>query len=154
MIKYNNDLIISFNIDNLDNEMKNVVRNIIDIEDYKDEDSLRCKNLNKKILDMLSDCPEKMNYTQFEDKFGKKLKISSASYNAIFHILKYTSLKTKQKLISKSDLLMFLQMYCFETDKSNFMNGFNNNKKTDEDDEGLSLSTIKKKQILNKMDPQ
>ena len=35
-------------------------------------------------------------------------------------------------------------MYCFETDKSNFMNGFNNNKKTDEDDEGLSLSTIKK----------
>ena len=35
-------------------------------------------------------------------------------------------------------------MFCFETDKSNFMNGFNNNKKTDEDDEGLSLSTIKK----------
>ena len=140
----NNDLIISFNIDNLDNEMKNVVRNLIDIEDYKDEDSLRCKNLNMKILDMLSDCPEKMNYTQFEDKFGKNLKISSASYNAIFHILKYTSLKTQQKLISKSDLLMFLQMYCFETDKSNFMNGFNNNKKTDEDDEGLSLSTIKK----------
>ena len=77
----NNDLIISFNIDNLDNEIKNIVRNLFDIEDYKDEDSLKCKNLNKKILDMLNDCPEKMNYTQFEDKFCKKIKISSASYN-------------------------------------------------------------------------
>ena len=137
----NNDLIISFNVDNLDDEMKNVIRNLIDIEDYKGKDSLRCKNLNDKISDMLNDCPEKMNYNQFIDKFCKKLNISSASYNAIFHILKQTSLKTKQQLISKNDLLMFLQIYCYETDKSNFINGFN--KKEDEDDEGLSLSTIK-----------
>lgn len=138
----NTDLIISFDIDNLDNEMKNVVRNLIDIKDYKGSDSLRCKNLNEKVLDMLNDCSEKLNYTQFVDKFGKKLNISSASYNAIFHILKYTSLKTKQQFLSKSDLLMFLQMYCCETDKSNYINDLNNNDST-ENDEGLSLSTIK-----------
>ena len=140
----NNSKLISFNVDNLDNAMKNIVRNIIDVKDYKGNDSLRCKNLNEKINDMLVDCPEKMNYSQFEDKFGKKLNLNSSLINIIFHLLKHSSLQEeKQQLIAKNDLLMFLQMYCCEEDKSNLINGFNNNKKEDENEEGLSLSQIK-----------
>ena len=140
----NNNKLISFNIDNLDNEMKNIVRNLIDVKDYKGNDSLRCKNLNEKIDDMLIDCPENMNYSQFEEHFGKKIDLNISMINIIFHLLKHTSLKgERQQLISKNDLLMFLQMYCCEEDKSNFINGFNNNKKEDENEEGLSLSQIK-----------
>ena len=141
----NDNLILSFDIDNLDNEMRNVVRNLIDKKDYQKKDSLRCKNLNEKVLDMLSNCSENMNYPQFEENFGKKLNISSASINAIFHLLKHASLKgTNQPLISKDDLLMFLQTYCCETDKSNFISGYNNDKEnTDDSDVGLSLKEIK-----------
>ena len=138
-----NKLILSFNIDNLDNEMRNVVRNLIEVKDYKRKDSLRCKNLNEQVEDMLSDCPENMNYSQFEENFGKKLNISPTSINAMFHLLKHNSLKgTNQPSLSKDDLLMFLQTYCCETDKSNYIIGYNNNENTD-GDEGLSISEIK-----------
>ena len=140
----NKNTMLSFNIDDLDNEMKTIVRNLIDIKDYKGNDSLRCKNLNEKVKEMLTDCPEKMNYSQFEDNFGKKLNINPSSINIIFHLLKQSSLKgEKQQLISKSDLLMFLQMYCFEEDKSNFVHGFNNHKNLEGNEEGLSILEIK-----------
>ena len=142
----NENQIISFDVDNLDNEMKELVRNLIDIQDYQGKDKLRCKNLNEKVQDMLCDFSENLNFSQFEENFGKKLNLSPYTTNIIFNLLKHTSLKgEKQQLISKFDLLMFLQTYCCETDKSNFYNGFNVDKDIDNDEseEGLSISTIK-----------
>ena len=147
--KYYSDPIVSFDIDNLDNEMKELVRNIIDIKDYKGKDTLRCKNLNQKVNDMLNDLSENMNFSQFEENFGKKMNLSSYTTNIIFNLLKHTSLKgEKLQLISKSDLLMFLQAYCCESNISNYYNyGFKNDSDNDNDneenEEGLSLSTIK-----------
>ena len=145
----NSNPIVSFDIDKLDNEMKELVRNIIDIKDYKGKDTLRCKNLNQKVNDMLSDLSENMNFSQFEENFGKKMNLSSYTTNIIFNLLKHTSLKgEKQQLLSKSDLLMFLQAYCCESNISNCYNyGFKNDNDNDNDneenEEGLSLSTIK-----------
>ena len=139
------NLIISFDIDSLDKEMRNLVRNLIDIKDYKGKDTLRCKNLNEKVKDILNDCPENMNYTQFEENFSKKVNLNSSTSKVVFNLLKHISPEEeKQKLLSKLDLLMFLQAYCCESDKSNYINeNYNNNKKIDEDAEGLSISTIK-----------
>ena len=135
--------IVPIDIDNLDNEMKHVIRDLIDIKDYEGDDSLRCENLNEKVKDMLSDCTENLNFTQFSENFGKKLKISTPTINSLFQLLKHKSPKgPNQQLISKSDLLMFLETYCCETHKSNYISGFNFNKKN-EDDEGLSISAIK-----------
>ena len=138
----NNNLILTINIDNLEHEMINITRNLIDLKEYEGDDILKIKNLNDKIKDILIDNSENMNYTQFVDSFGKKLKISSSSIDAIFHLLKHKSPKVEpQQLISKSDLIMFLETFCYENDKSNII--FNFNKKNVEDDEGLSLSGIK-----------
>ena len=138
----NSNLILSFNIDNLEHEMKNIIRNLLDVKDYEGDDTLKCKNLNDRIKDILIDNSENMNYTQFVDSFGKKLKISPSSTDGIFHLLKHKSPKGEpQQLISKGDLIMFLETFCFENDKSNLI--FNFNKKNTENDEGLSLSAIK-----------
>ena len=137
--------IISFDIDKLDYEMKNVIRNLLDENDYEGDDKLKCKNLSDKIKDILDDNSENMNYTQFVDSFGKKLKISPTSTDAIFHLLKHKSQGEPQPLISKSDLIMFLETFCFDSDKSNLIFNFNlkKNKNNAENDEGLSLSAIK-----------
>ena len=138
----NSNLKLSFNIDNLDHEMKNIIRDLLDVKDYEGDDTLKCKNLRNKIKDILIDNSENMNYTQYVDSFGKKLKISPSSTDVIFHLLKHKSPKGEpQQLISKSDLIMFLETFCFENDKSNLI--FNFNKNNVEDDEGLSLPAIK-----------
>jgi len=138
----NNHLISLINIDKMEYEMKNIIRNLINIKDYEGNDKLKCKTLNDKIKDILIDNSENMNYTQFVNTFGKKLKISPSSTDAIFHLLKHKSPKGEpQQLISKSDLIMFLETFCFESDKSNLI--FNVNKKNEEDNKELSLSDIK-----------
>ena len=137
---------VSFDINLFDKELKSIVRNLIEVNDVNNNDKARCKDLSDKIIDMLSDQNEDLTYTLFVDNFAKKLNISSPTQDALFNLLKHTKNKEeKQQLISKKDLITFLESYACENDSyNNILNEKNNEKKeTSEENEALSIAHIK-----------
>ena len=144
----NNFKIISFDVNIFDKEIKNIVNNIIEINEFNDNDKSRCKDLSEKINEILSDYDENMTYTQFVEGFSKKYNISTHTQDALFNILKHVPKSgEKQHLISKKDLIMFLESYVCETGVS-YSIIYDKKEKREETDnseekEGLSISQVK-----------
>ena len=146
---------ISFNKNLFDKEIKKIVMNLIEVDEFNNSDIIRCKNLSDKINEMLSDYSENMTYTQFAEGFSKKIDLSTQTQDALFYILKHFPKNgEKQPLISKSDLITFLLSYSCGTDKSNNII-FNQKDEKEENDtseerEGLSISQMKN--IIEKLE--
>ena len=142
----NTSKIISFDINSFDKELKSIVRNLVEINELDNTDIKRCKNLLDQINEMLSDLNDDLTYTQFSDNFAKKLNMSTSTQDVLFNLLKHTPNKgEKQQLISKKDLITFLESYACEGDKTNNIIKIKNDSKNNnsEENEGLSISQLK-----------
>ena len=142
----NTSKIISFDINSFDKELKSIVRNLVEINELDKSDIKRCKNLLDQINEMLSDLKDDLTYTQFSDNFAKKLNMSTSTQDVLFNLLKHTPNKgEKQQLISKKDLITFLESYACEGDKTNNIIKIKNDSKNNnsEENEGLSISQLK-----------
>ena len=138
--------IVSFDKRLFDKELKSIVRNLIEINEFnKNNDKERCKDLSDKINDMLSEINENMTYSQFIDNFSKILNISTHTQDALFNLLKHIPNKEgKQQLISKKDLITFLESYvCIGDNIYNISFEKKEKNVNSEDNEGLSISKLK-----------
>ena len=119
--------IISFNINIFDNEMRNLVISLLDVKKFNyDDEMLLCRNLQQNLGNILNNCEEKMNLSQYNLNFANKLNIKSSIANIIFHLLKTKDKSNNQYQISKNDILMFFESYCCQLVKTNSSNIDNN----------------------------
>ena len=138
--------IVSFDVSLFDKELKSIVRNLIGINELNNTDITRCKNLLDQINEMLSDLNDDITYSQFVDNFAKKLNMSTSTQDALFNLLRHTQNKgEKQHLLSKKELITFLESYACEGDKMNNIFEKKRDEKNDnsEENEGLSISQLK-----------
>ena len=133
-----------FDVNLFDKEIKNIVRNLIEINDYdNNKESSLYKKLSEKIYDMLSDNSDNLTYISFVNDFCKKLNISQSTQDTLFLLLKHYSKNKEQQLISKTDIISFLVSYIYDSDISNDI--YDNN-------ENEALSIAKVNSIIKKLE--
>ena len=119
----------------LEKEIRKIIYNIVDDEYYINTEYLRAKNFREELQIILNQCENSMNINQYNLHFVKPLNIKPDISKIIFQLLERIS-PEGEKLISKFDLITFLESYI--TDNDNIL--INNEK--DDPNEEIDISNI------------
>ena len=144
--------IVPLDINKFDKEIKNIVRNLIDVDEFNNTDKDRCNDLTDKIDEMLSNLDDdNITYNQYIINFTNKLNMSQSTQDSLFNILKCHSKKgDNQQVISKKDLKIFLESYACED--NDIYNHDKHDKEKNEENEGLSITKLKN--IIKKIEEE
>ena len=104
----------------LEDNIKRIIYGIIDEDDFINTDYLKAKNFRENLKTILDKCDNVMNLEQYNLNFVKPLNIQPEVSLTIFQLLKTISNEGDQ-LISKNDLIAFLESYITDNDNINLM---------------------------------
>ena len=121
----------------LENEIRKIIYNFVDDNYYINTEYLRAKNFREQLQSILYKCENSMNINQYNLHFVKPLNIKPDISKIIFKLLERISPEGEQ-LISKYDLISFLESYITENDNINI-----NNEKDDPNEEINIINIIK-----------
>ena len=125
------------NMKYLENEIRKIIYNFVDDNYYINTEYLRAKNFREQLQSILYKCENSMNINQYNLHFVKPLNIKPDISKIIFKLLERISPDGEQ-LISKYDLISFLESYITENDNINI-----NNEKDDPNEEINIINIIK-----------
>ena len=104
----------------LEDCIKRIIYGIIDEDEFINTDYLKAKNFRDNLRSILDKCNNVMNLEQYNLNFVKALNIEPEISLTIFQLLKNISPEGEQ-LISKSDLISFLESYITDNDNINLI---------------------------------
>ena len=104
----------------LEDNIKRIIYGIIDEDDFINTDYLKAKNFRENLKTILDKCDNVMNLEQYNLNFVKPLNIQPEVSLTIFQLLK-TIYNEGDQLISKNDLIAFLESYITDNDNINLM---------------------------------
>ena len=128
-VKFNNNSHNLIDMKTLENSIKKIIFKIIDDENYISNDYLKAKNLRENLKTILDNCDDVMNLQNYNINFAKPLEIEPLISLTIFQLLKNIS-PSGEQLISKNDLISFLESYV--SDNENILE---ENEKNDDENE-------------------
>ena len=99
----------------LEKEIRKIIYNFVDDDYYINTEYLRAKNFRDELKIILKQCENSMNINQYNLNFVKPLNIKPDISKIIFQLLSRIS-PEGEKLISKFDLITFLESYITEND--------------------------------------